>query len=737
MFSNDVILGFDSNGGAVIQPKEHRPRGTLILGGTGYGKSKALESIVCQDLLARPRTGCGMALFDPHGQLIDNCLSFCAARGFDHLPIIPLDCRRLDTLLCFNPIRSRLGIEPATIVSACIDSLLLAWGQSADDQNSTPRLEKWLRTVLLTIFLSGGTLGDSLLILRSPGIRRAIVRTIEDDVAQSVWQSAACLKESEFSTITESLSNRIIRFVSTTLMRLCLNQTGPSLDFGEAIRKGAIVFISLATAGGVIDEIDARTLGCLLLSDLWLAARTRGKGEAGQRRSFRIILDEFSRFLSPTMSEQLAECRGFGIEMTLCCQSLSQMTTTITGKQILNAVLANCYTKVIFNVQHPDDLEILSPWLFRNEVDVSRVKHQAYSTKVLGHKIQYFNSTSRAITRGVAESTNWSETENINYSIGTNHSHSDAVARSHSTERNNTRGHNHSRAISNGQSRADSLAESVQQGSTESLATGRSQSRSRSNSDSRQLTGGYDDLRKITGPKPTATFDSAYMDRYEGHRQLRRSIGNSKTNGESHSDTELTGSASTRSTSRARAMQNSQSSNESTSNGLSESDGTGESDGVSLQYTDSSGVNESMSMGVAFSHGGSSTKSKSVTNGVASSPMLIPQLGKEALPPQYRSVDEQLFIYSQQLAAQPDRVATVRIGINPPVQITTPTIAPAAITPKGARAWATLKLKQLPFALTCDEATRRLGERRKQFERKYLGGGDTGEPTRFVRRIKE
>jgi hypothetical protein len=64
-------------------------------------------------------------------------------------------------------------------------------------------------------------------------------------------------------------------------------------------------------------------------------------------------------------------------------------------------------------------------------------------------------------------------------------------------------------------------------------------------------------------------------------------------------------------------------------------------------------------------------------------------------------------------------------------------VAPAQISAKGARAWANLKLKKLEFALTFDEATRRLADRRRAFEAKFLGPGNTDEPKAIVRRIKE
>ncbi len=739
-FSNDVILGFDRAGRPVVLPKELRARHTICLGATGSGKSKAIEAMIRSDLLAWPWTQCALLLLDPHGSLFDGIVNFAVASALDHLPIIPFDCRRLDWITCFNPLRARGNIEASTIVSSCVESLLHAWGQW-DAGDTTPRLEKWLRTILLTVFFSGGTLGDSLALLRSPELRRSMVRAMEDEVAHTVWQSAASLKESEFQTITESLCNRVVRFVSATMLRLCLNQTGPSLDFSTVMQKGGIVLVSLATAGGAIDEADARTLGSLLLQDLWTAAKLRGKGESGQLRSFRVFVDEASRFLTPTMAVGLAEARGFGLEFFLAAQSATQFQATPAGQQVLNAVLANAHTKVIFNVQHPDDLEILTPWLFRNEINPNQVKHQHYATKTLGHRVEYRQSTSRSTSQGAADIHNWSTTDSSSYTSGVSYGHSESTGESHSNQLSCSLSASTALSAGTDQSHAESSAESTAEGTTTSWATGHAeqQQKSKSDSENHHMHGDDDTLKKIVGYKPTSTFDAAYTDRYDDFRTLDRTVDRTTAVSESdgQSDSESTGLASTRSASTARAIQESDSRSESLSVGISESVSEGESDTLSHTTSDTETMTESTTHGTADMKGGGHTDSRSTSDGVTHAPMLMPVLGKEALPPMFRSVDEQLFIYSQVLSAQPDRHAVVRIGTAPPVQITTPTIAPARISAKGARAWATLKLKRLPFALRFEDATRQLESRRKLFEEKYLGSSSTGEPTRTVRRIKE
>src|SRR5437764_5277386 len=56
----------------------------------------------------------------------------------------------------------------------------------------------------------------------------------------------------------------------------------------------------------------------LMLADLWTAAKERGKREGV--KPFYVVCDEFQRFVSPTISANLDEARGFGLHLTLAHQ---------------------------------------------------------------------------------------------------------------------------------------------------------------------------------------------------------------------------------------------------------------------------------------------------------------------------------------------------------------------------------------------------------------------------------
>ncbi len=734
--SNDIVLGYHTSGNPVGLPLDQLNRHTYICGKSGSGKSKLLEHTLRELIRRWPWTREGLLLIDPHAELYESLVSWMAASGFDNFPVIPLDLRS-DWICSLHILRPQPEDDPAPLIHAAVRAILHGWKQA--DATDTPRLTKWLTTLLATLYSSQCTLLEALDIIRSREIRSALALRVEDAMAKSVWIVASKLTEAAFQEELESTMNRLGRFLSTQALRLAFSQSDVSLDMRSALAQGHIVLAALSTEGSKIAEEDAAVVGSLLVNEVWSAAKHRGK-RSGDRmhRRFIVAIDEFQEYISPVIAQSLAQLRGMNVGFIMAHQSPQQLLDLGPGgRQVLNAAISNTTTQVLFQTGHPADLDLMTPWLFRNNVDVDQVKHQHYTTKVLGYRLEYHDSTSHSTSQGVADTENWSTTESSGTTSGVSHGQTESVGVSHSSQRNRSIGTNAGLSHGHSQSHAESTAQSEAAGTTVSRAAGHAHQRSDSTSENRQLAGDSEAMLKIVGAEPTHTFDAAYRDEEGEFPTLNRSMGTSAATGTSDSESESTGVAATRSTSSARAEQDAHARSESHSSGMSESASDGESDSVSLQRGESRTTSESSTTGNAETYGGGHTTSQSTSEGVTSAPMLVPMVGKEALPPQFRSPEEQLFRYSQFLSAQPDRHAVVRIGIDPPVPITTPTVAPAKISAKGARAWTNVRRKKLPFALPVVEADRRLAARRKQFETTYLGPAGTGEPTNIVRRIKE
>ena len=380
---------------------EQRSRHLLAVGATGSGKSRFLESLIRQDILAWPRSRCGLLLIDPHGEVFDRVMAWAAANDLlRRWPIVPIDLRRSDWVVSYNPLRPRGGSgDPAVVVGGFMRSMLYAWGQSSSSE--TPRLAKWLRTLLSTLYAGGFTLAEVRQLIADPAFRRAAASRVEDAASRMVWGAAGQMKEAEFQEQVESTVNRVMKFLATQVMRATLCQSGPSLDLGQVLEAGSIVLVSLATEGTQLDEEDADTFGSVLLTDLWTAAKARGKREG--LRSFYVYADEFQHFVTPTMARTLNEARGFGLHFNLAHQYPSQILHRGgVGVEVYDAVMASTRTKVVFQMDHPADLPVLAQWLYRADFDPDDVKHQHYATKVLGHQMTMVPSygTSQSRTEG-------------------------------------------------------------------------------------------------------------------------------------------------------------------------------------------------------------------------------------------------------------------------------------------------------------------------------------------------
>jgi hypothetical protein len=769
---NPLTLGsFGRDGHCVRMTPAERARHLYVVGATRTGKSKLLEDCIRQDILAWPRSGCGMLVLDRHGSLNDNVLKWAAANDLSNWPIVPIDLRQSDWTVSYNPLRRRgAGQEESVVVGNFVRSILHAWGQS--DSNATPRLAKWLEMTLYTLHTNGLTLAEALHVLVSPPSRRALVASIEDTIFRSVWDSAP-LREPEFQEMVESTVSRVRKFLSRRVMRAALGQSDVSLDLSAALEEGQLIFATIATEGGKIDEEDASTFGSLLLSDLWMAAKARGKRDEGGVKPFYVFLDEFQEYVTPSMAETLDQASGFGLHMTFAHQFPSQLLKSEQGQQLYNSVMANCRSKVVFQVEHNQDLEDLTLMVYRQMVNVDKVKHEIRATKVLGHELKYMESygsgttatagggTSVTNTEGTShtQATTWAHTDSTSEAFtesdGTSESTGIGVSLSESLTDGSTRSLSTSDGVTEGESDTDATNWGEGEGESSTLATGESSNHGLSRGKSVQRSDGTGTSRSQTvtfGP-PDEQFQEELgeiegevvdgKDAGEFQRDWARST--AITQGESQTAVASSGSSATESQGEGTSTERSAARSATRSRGGSHAPGTnlartrseGDSQGASLARTRGTGISLAQQAGTSHSdsftqgtssadtHGGSDThgtsaaislaRSASWTQGTSEStswvPMLIPVYGTELSSVTFESVQNQLFQFAQFLAGQRERHCVVKLVNRPPVAVRTLDVKPARTTDEYAGEWVMAAVSLLPFSVPTDQALLRIAER--------------------------
>jgi hypothetical protein len=405
---NNLVLGNNARGEPIDFSASARGRHLYAVGATRTGKSKFLESLIQQDILNWAYTGCGVVVLDWHGTLYENIVAWAAAENLSGWPIIPFELRRQDWCISYNLLRKRGVGDPAVIVNGFVRAMLHSWGQT--NTSETPRLGKWLRTILFTLYAGNYTLAEAEQLISSREIRRQMIANVEDLVARTVWATAP-RTEDGFQEMVDSAVSRLLKFLGTEVVRACLCQAEASLDLGNVLERGSILLVSLSREGATFDEEDASTFGSLILSDLWTAAQTRGKREEGERKPTYVFIDEFQEFLTPTMAKTLDQASGFDLHFTLAHQFPSQLLRQTGERAVYDSVMANARSKVVFQLEHPEDLEMLALMQFRREINTDEIKYQGDSTKVMGYQLKYVKGFSQSTTDAIAESQgqNWSK----------------------------------------------------------------------------------------------------------------------------------------------------------------------------------------------------------------------------------------------------------------------------------------------------------------------------------------
>lgn len=340
-----VTLGTNIHEGrrtAVRLPRDLRMRHVHVVGASGSGKSTLFTQMILGDL-AR---GEGLAVLDPHGDLVDEILSrFPEGRDEDLILFDPAD---EEVSLGWNMLEARTEIEKTLLASDLVGvfrRLSTSWG---DQMNSV------LANGIVAFLESetGGTLLELRRFLVDREFRGEFLRTVSDPEVLYYWQK-------EFPLLVGKpqgpILTRLDTFLRPKLVRRVVVEREHRLDFRGIVDRGQVFLAKLAQ--GAIGEENAALLGSLLVSAFHQAAISRQDLAPGARRHFFLYLDEFHEFATPSMAALLTGARKYRLGLTLAHQELRQLEAK--NREVASALLGNAATRIVFRVGEDDarDLE--------------------------------------------------------------------------------------------------------------------------------------------------------------------------------------------------------------------------------------------------------------------------------------------------------------------------------------------------------------------------------------------
>ncbi|MHB8619856.1 MAG: type IV secretory system conjugative DNA transfer family protein [Chloroflexota bacterium] len=317
---------------------EDRRRHSYVIGQTGVGKSTALLNYVKQDMDA----GRGLAVFDPHGDLIADILRLVPESRLDDVVLIDPSDRQMP--VGFNMLQCDGEDERHLVAEGVIGIMYKLF-----DPNYVgivgPRFEHAVRNAILTATSGPNmTLVDVVRLLTDPSFVRKLLPLVDDPLVRRYWtDQIANTSDFHKSEILDYIVSKFSPFVHNPLVRNIIGQGQSTFSLREVMDNSKILLVNLAQ--GALGSKLATFLGMVLMPKLLTAALSRGDVPEAERRDFSLYVDEFQNYASPVFVEMLSGARKYRLNITMAHQHVGQLP-----REVRQAVFGNVGTLIAMRV---------------------------------------------------------------------------------------------------------------------------------------------------------------------------------------------------------------------------------------------------------------------------------------------------------------------------------------------------------------------------------------------------
>jgi hypothetical protein len=322
----------------VFLSKDDRRKHIYTIGKTGVGKSEFLKSMILQDI----RAGEGLAVIDPHGDLIEGVL-----------PLIPPE--RAEDVVYFDPSDTErpMGLnmleasteEQKHYVVTSIVGLMYKLYDPMKTGIIGPRFEHAVRNAMLTVMCEpGNTFIEVVRALTDATFVQELLPKVQDPIIRRYWTDQIA-QTSDFhkSEVLDYIVSKFGRFVTNKMIRNIIGQSKSAFNFRTIMDEGKILLINLSK--GKLGEENSNFLGLILVPRILISAMSRQDTPEERRRDFYLYVDEFQNFATPDFAQILSEARKYRLNLIVANQFIGQME-----EEVKNAIFGNVGTQVAFRV---------------------------------------------------------------------------------------------------------------------------------------------------------------------------------------------------------------------------------------------------------------------------------------------------------------------------------------------------------------------------------------------------
>lgn len=314
-----------------------------VIGKTGTGKSTLLETMIQQDV----EIGQGLALVDPHGDLVERVAAAVPAHRQDDL--VYLNAPDPAQPYGYNPLKRVRADKRSLAASGVLEVLRKMWSDAWG-----VRMEHILRNGLLALLEQhDATLPDLLRLLADDPFRKTVAALVRNPPVREFWLREYPKYPYRYrAEAIAPIQNKIGAYLADPSVRKILTAPEKPIHIRRIMDEGKILLINLAK--GKIGDDAAGLLGGLLVTTMGLAAFSRAEIPEQERRPFYVYVDEFQNFTTLSVANMVAELRKYRVGMTFAHQYLHQLEP-----EVRHAVLGNAGTIISFRLG-PEDAALLA-----------------------------------------------------------------------------------------------------------------------------------------------------------------------------------------------------------------------------------------------------------------------------------------------------------------------------------------------------------------------------------------
>ncbi|MFL6215744.1 MAG: replication-relaxation family protein [Blastocatellia bacterium] len=334
-----LILGTSQIGGraqVVTLPEPVRDRHAYILGRTRSGKSTLITNMIVQGIIQ----GEGLCVIDPHGDLVEGLLDYVPSERVSDT--IYLNLTDGDHPIPLNI----LNISDPNNAASLVDDVVGTFKRLVDSSTWGYRMENILRSAVATLIRAPfpTSFFDLAKLLKNEAYRRSILQHINYEPLLEFW-------ETDFLSLPKDaiqpLIQRMNRFADFPVLHAMLSNPESRLNFDEIMQQKKILLVNLSS--GRIGEDNSKLLGCLLISQLQLAAMRRASLPPERRVPFSLYADEFQNMIVAPFDKILSEAGKYRLRLIVAHQFISQL-----DDKTRDALLGNVGTMLVLPINEKD-----------------------------------------------------------------------------------------------------------------------------------------------------------------------------------------------------------------------------------------------------------------------------------------------------------------------------------------------------------------------------------------------